>query len=526
MDLSVVIVNYNVRYFLEQCLESVRKASENISCEIFVVDNNSADGSCSMVSMSFPEVHLIMNHNNAGFSAACNQAIKRSAGEYILLLNPDTVVEEDTFARCIGFMMEHPDAGALGVKMLNGNGKLLPESKRSIPSPSTAFFKISGLSGLFPRSHFFNRYYLGHLDSSETTEAEILSGAFMFIRKEALDKAGLLDETFFMYGEDIDLSYRLLKSGYRNYYFPRTKIIHYKGESTKKGELNNTLHFYRSMLIFIKKHFDNREYKPYLLLIRFAIYFLGIMTVLKNLLLKYVLPLADSVVIYLVFALIVPSWGKFKFGSGYIYPGVFSHLIIPGYIAIMLLSVLITGGYNLPSKPLKVFKGLLSGSVMVLVIYALLPSDYRFSRAVIVFGSSASIIIIPLLRILLAFAGVKFIINPFARAGRTAIVSDEECYGRITSLVSGRPGKQVIAGRIGTGPGDLGRDVLGSIGQIKDIIKINHITEIVFSTKELSASQIIESMQLVAECNIEIRISPIGETMLIGSRKISSPEHF
>jgi hypothetical protein len=405
--------------------------------------------------------------------------------------------------------------------MLNGNGRLLPESKRSLPTPSTAFFKISGLSGLFPRSSLFNRYYLGHLDSSETTEAEVLSGAFMFIRKDALDKAGLLDETFFMYGEDIDLCYRLIRSGYKNYYFPGVKIIHYKGESTKKGEFNNTLHFYKAMLIFIKKHFDRREYRPYLLFIKIAIYILGILAVLKNFLSKYVLPLADTAVICLVFASIVPSWGKFKFGSDYNYPGIFSHLIIPGYIAVMLLSVFLTGGYKLPSKPFKVLKGLLSGSVMILVIYALLPSEYRFSRAVIVLGSSAAIILIPLLRILLAIAGVKFIINPFARAGRTAIVSDEERYKKIIALVSGSGRKQVVAGRVGTGPDDLGKDVLGSIDQIKDIIKINHITEIIFSTKELSASQIIESMQLVAECNVDIRISPPGETILIGSRNIS-----
>ena len=166
MDLSVIIVNYNVRHFLEQCLHSVRKASENTDCEIFVVDNNSADGSCSMVIRHFPEVRLIRNLHNAGFSAANNQAIRLSTGKFILLLNPDTLVEEDTFTRCLTFMKGHPDAGALGVKMINGNGKLLPESKRALPTPGTAFFKMSGLSILFPRSRLFNRYYLGHLDSS------------------------------------------------------------------------------------------------------------------------------------------------------------------------------------------------------------------------------------------------------------------------------------------------------------------------------------------------------------------------
>jgi FlaA1/EpsC-like NDP-sugar epimerase len=276
------------------------------------------------------------------------------------------------------------------------------------------------------------------------------------------------------------------------------------------------------MLIFIRKHFEKREYGPYLLFIRIAIYFLGTIAVLKNLFARYILPLADAIVICLVFASIIPSWGKFRFGSDYNYPDIFSYLFIPAYIVVILLSVFITGGYRLPSKPSKVFRGLLAGSVMVLVIYALLPPDYRFSRAVIVLGSLTIIIIIPVLRILLAAAGVKFIINPYARAGKTAIVSDEEGYHKISRLISESGKKQVVAGRVGLRPDDLGKDVLGSIDQIRDIIKVNHINEVVFSTKELSASQIIESMQLVAECNIDIRISPPGETILIGSKSISS----
>ena len=231
------------------------KAAENISSETIVVDNNSADGSCSMVRMNFPGVRLIRNSHNAGFSAACNQAIKVSSGRFVLLLNPDTIVEEDTFKKCLNFMKEHTDAGAVGVKMINGEGRFLPESKRSLPTPATAFFKMAGLSGLFPKSGLFNRYYLGHIDNSETTEADILSGAFMFIRREALDKTGLLDETYFMYGEDIDLSYRLINAGYKNYYYPAAKIIHYKGESTRKGDINYIVHFYRAMLIFIGSHF-------------------------------------------------------------------------------------------------------------------------------------------------------------------------------------------------------------------------------------------------------------------------------
>ena len=203
MKLSVIIVNYNVEHFLEQCLHSVRKAAKNLAVEIFVVDNNSVDASLKMVREKFPEVILIANKKNTGFSYANNQAMRQAKGEYVLLLNPDTVVEEDTFEKVVQFMDEHPDAGGLGVKMLDGKGNFLPESKRGLPTPLVAFCKIFGLARLFPRSRLFGRYHLGFLDKDQTHEIEILSGAFMLMRKTALDKVGLLDEAFFMYGEEI-----------------------------------------------------------------------------------------------------------------------------------------------------------------------------------------------------------------------------------------------------------------------------------------------------------------------------------
>ena len=196
MKLSVVIVNYNVEYFLEQCLHSVHRAMQGIEGEVFVVDNNSVDGSLKMLAQKFPEVKVIANKDNVGFAKANNQAIRISTGEYVLLLNPDTVVEDDTFAKCIAFMDSHPDAGGLGVKMVDGKGQFLPESKRGLPTPSTAFYKMFGLCKLFPHSKRFARYYMGHLSDDETNEVEILAGAFMLMRRETLDKVGLLDETF------------------------------------------------------------------------------------------------------------------------------------------------------------------------------------------------------------------------------------------------------------------------------------------------------------------------------------------
>lgn len=263
LDLSVIIVSFNAKYFLEQCLKSVRHATEKIKCEIFVVDNNSSDGSPEMVTSEFPEARLIANQVNYGFSAANNQAIKESVGRFLLILNPDTIVEKDTFLKCIDFMNSHPDAGALGVRMINGEGRFLPESKRAFPTAQTAFFKVLGFSYIFPRSSVINRYYLPQIDIMETSFTEVISGAYMFLRRESINKSGLFDEDFFMYGEDIDMSYRLLQTGYHNYYFPEAGIVHFKGKSTPRNGYNDVLYFYNAMRLYIRKRAAEGTYRSF-----------------------------------------------------------------------------------------------------------------------------------------------------------------------------------------------------------------------------------------------------------------------
>jgi len=295
MDLSVIIVSYNVRFFLDLCLYSVKKAAEGISCEIFVVDNNSPDGSCSMITRDYPEVKLIANKDNKGFAAANNQAIKQASGKYLLLLNPDTFIGEDTFRKCINFMESHADAGAMGVMMINGKGKFLPESKRGLPDPETAFYRISGLSYLFPRSDRFNRYYLGNLDKTETHAVDIIAGAFMFLRREAVLKAGLPDESFFMYGEDIDYSYRIMKEGFKNYYYHGVKILHFKGESTRKENIDFVVNFYRAMLIFVRKHFNDGSFKKMSFAIRTSIFFRAGLSVIHRFFKRIYIPLLTCI---------------------------------------------------------------------------------------------------------------------------------------------------------------------------------------------------------------------------------------
>ena len=284
MKLSVIIVSYNVKYHLEQCIRSVKKASEGLDADIWVVDNASSDDSVSYLESNFPEVNFISNTENVGFSKANNQAIRQSKGEYVLLLNPDTIVAEDTLKGCLDFLDTHPQVGATGVRMLNANGTFAPESRRGLPTPFTSFCKMTGLSSLFPKSRIFGRYYMKYLDENEANPVEVLSGAFNMLRRKALDQIGLLDEDFFMYGEDIDLSYRMLIGGWQNYYLPYN-ILHYKGESTEKSSFRYVHVFYNAMLIFFNKHFG----KKYLLvgyLIRLAVVFRAMMDMLIRLLNK------------------------------------------------------------------------------------------------------------------------------------------------------------------------------------------------------------------------------------------------
>ena len=256
MKLSVVIVNYNVKYFLEQCLHSLEQAAMGIDHEVIVIDNASTDGSTEYITARFPKVKWMACRENNGFSKGNNIAIAHAKGEYILMLNPDTIVTKKAIEGCIAFMDNNADAGACGVYMLRTDGTFAPESRRALPTPFVAFCKMSGLSNLFPKSRTFGRYYMQYLDKEETNPIEIISGAYMMLRHKTIKKTGALDEDFFMYGEDIDLSYRILKSGYRNYYLP-LRILHYKGESTNKSSYRYVHTFYRAMQLFFKKHYSH-----------------------------------------------------------------------------------------------------------------------------------------------------------------------------------------------------------------------------------------------------------------------------
>ena len=281
MKLSVIIVNYNVKYYLDQCIRSVLHAfevmqgsanletgadssEENGIAELIVVDNHSADGSVDYLEQRYPQeqypmVRFVESSHNLGFARANNIAIRQSRGEYVLLLNPDTIVGEDVLKKCVDFMDVHENAGAVGVRMLNATGKRAMESRRGLPTPMVSFFKMLGFCNRWPQHRLFGRYYMGYLPWDQPCQIEVVSGAYCMLRRKALDEVGLLDEDFFMYGEDIDLSYRVLKGGYHNYYLP-VDILHYKGESTQKSSFRYVHVFYEAMLIFFRKHYSGMTF--------------------------------------------------------------------------------------------------------------------------------------------------------------------------------------------------------------------------------------------------------------------------
>ncbi len=495
MKITVIIVSYNVKYFLEQALASVQRASKNISAETIVVDNASSDGSVAMIRSRFPGVQLIENKENKGFATANNQAIRISKGEYVLLLNPDTLVQEDAFEKTLRFMDNHPDAGALGVKMIDGKGIFLPESKRALPTPKVAFYKMTGLSALFPKSEIFGRYHLGFLDENKIHEVEVLSGAFMLIRKKALGETGLLDETFFMYGEDVDLSYRITKAGYKNYYFPETRILHYKGESTRKGSLNYVRMFYNAMLIFERKHFSSQLIFGYSFLVTIAVYLTAVGSFFRRAARTLLLPMADAALLYAgMHAIKIYYATNFK-GAPEYYPPAFMLYIVPSYIFLWLSAVFLSGGYDKPVKNYRVVRGLMVGTLFIAAFYAFLPETLRFSRAMIILGAVWAVFAMVTLRLLvIALLGKKFGMREQS-AHRVIIAGGkEEAERALTLLTQVESGYKYIGYVSPDGKENGSAHHLGALSELPAIRGIYKADEIIFCGKDIQVKQIIECM--------------------------------
>ncbi|MGZ8557104.1 MAG: glycosyltransferase family 2 protein [Chitinophagaceae bacterium] len=517
--LSIVIVNYNVKHFLEQCLFSVLKATNSLQAEIFVIDNNSTDNSIDYLQPKFPAVHFTANEENAGFAKACNQGLMQTSGKYILFLNPDTIISEDCFEKCIDFFDSHTDAGAIGIKMLDGSGKFLKESKRSFPSPLTSLFKLFGLSRLFPHSKVFSKYHLGNLDKDKDNEVDVLAGAFMMIKKELLDNTGGFDEIFFMYGEDVDLSYRMQKSinpatgnNYKNYYFSGSSIIHFKGESTKRASMNYVRMFYNAMSIFVRKHYGSRAVL-FNLFIHLAIWLRAVMAAIGRFIRRAGLPLIDAALIMLSFWTMKTFWG-FYVRPDVQYDNRLLWIAIPSFTILHLITAWYAGLYDRWYKRSELVRSTLVATVVLLAVYSLLPEEYRFSRAIILFGAILSFMVLGLLRRLLIATNVLTISSRKEEHADTLIIGSEKEYDEVMQLMKEAGMQEKILGRVAISENDP--SAIGNWSKLDMLTQSVPVREVIFCEGGLSFKNIIHAVQKSGD-GIKVKIHAAGSHSIVGS---------
>jgi O-antigen biosynthesis protein len=519
MTLSVIIVNYNVRQFLENSLTSIRRALEGIEAEVFVVDNASGDGSADMVKEKFPSVCLIESSENLGFAKANNMALRRARGEFILLINPDTVVQEDTFRVMLRFFQEAPDAGIAGCRILNPDGSFQLPCRRSFPTPWVAFTKIFGLAALFPKSKLFGRYNLTYLSEDETYPVDAVSGSFMMVRRGAYKKAGGLDESFFMYGEDLDWCYRIRKAGFRVYYVHTTKIIHFKGESTKRSDIDEIRLFYQAMQLFVRKHFSGS--RIVLLFLNIGILIRAYAASLARLARPLQIALLDGILV--AGALVAGEYiyrGRWFTFPAYAYPMIW---IVPAGL-IMLLSAaagLYTSARYAVSRS---FGAVAAGYVLVSAI-VFFEKDFAFSRAVVLMAGMLSLVFLP---------GWRFGVRLFGREGARKSV-----FGRRTVIVGTGPSAQEVLRKLRARVDDgydvlgfidtslrrigekvAGVEIIGSIDNVGKVIDERRVGEVIFSTDGLSYENILSVISRSRNRSINFRLVPGSLESIIGKTSI------
>ncbi|MFT5141725.1 MAG: GT2 family glycosyltransferase [Rhodothermales bacterium] len=523
IDLSVVIVNYNVRDFLEQALHSVQRAALMVSAEVFVVDNNSVDGSVQMVRETFPDVELIANVSNVGFGAANNMAIERSRGRYVLILNPDTIVQEDTFQRMVSFMDRHPEAGAVGCQILNPDGTFAPESRRSFPTPQVGFYRISGLGRLFPKSPRFGRYNMTFLPRDQVAEVDALSGSCMMVRAEAVVPSrggvGLFDEDFFMYGEDLDLCYRIQKAGWKIFYSPDTQIIHYKGESTKKGEIRYVRLFYGAMVLFTRKHLTGRYSMVFAGVLQAAIMVRAGLSVLSRATAYIARPALDFALVYLTVALL--AWMRSRQLESPLSP-LYLTAVAPAFGAGTLLGIALTKGYR-PSSRHRIRPALLGVLLGFLVVSAV-----SFFAKAIAFSRAVVLVCLPVAAMLLAISRLLWTAKR-SEPRRAIVVGDREEAERLAALIGSHPRPPFLLdgyvepadGTAVPGPGGSGMHLLGAIHHLRDVVRLHRVDDVVFAVKNLPNQRIMSLMQSLRDLPVQFRMLGEDRSHVIGKASIS-----
>ena len=523
MDLSIIIVNYNVKEFLQNLIHSIEKASTNLTKEIIIIDNASDDGSVDFIKEKFPQIKLIANQTNLGFGKANNIGLKQAAGKYILLINPDTLVAEDTFEKMIQFFESNKNIGLAGCKILNPDGTLQLACRRSFPGPWTSFTKVTGLSNLFPNSKIFARYNLTYLDENKSYEVDAISGSFMMMRKEVYGKVGGFDEQFFMYGEDLDLCYRIQKAGYKVFYVHSTQIIHYKGESTKRSSIDETKVFYSAMHLFVKKHLSTSFLVG--MILRSAIFVRSIFAfigVRRLIILSVILDFIFFDLCLFAAEKIYHNISDWKGFPDFAIPIVYS---IPALIQIFVSFAI--GNYK--KDKISVSKTLLSIliSLPILTSLTFFFKDFAFSRAIVLITYVFLFIVLSIWRIAFKIIFKAGLVDDELKQKRTLIVGLDESAIQIGKKIKKKKtDRRSVIGLIGFSNKNIGDklesfEVIGTDQNIKRVIRDNKINEIIFSSGELSYNKMMEIVGKCREENVEFKIVGNNLDFIVGKTAVT-----